>query len=196
MDSYLILLIGPSGVGKGTITSRLVDSFEALEKIPSYTTRVIRDQETDQKDYHFVDSKTFKAMDAEGKFLMTYLYEANMQWYGTSRELVYTALESGKSVIDETDARSIIALRRREPRLRENILTILILPPSMGSIKKRLEERDDLSAQEMQKRIGIDTTETQFCMKNQNHFDLVITNDDIEQSVEKIKAFLVESGVK
>jgi guanylate kinase len=132
----LIVLSSPSGAGTSTIARMLMDSDSEVTMSVSATTRPRRPGEVDQVDYHFVDDAEFDRMIAAGEFV---------EWahvfgfrYGTPKAPVKAALRAGRDILFDIDWQGA---RQLEPDFGEHLVTIFLLPPSMGELEQRLHRR-------------------------------------------------------
>jgi guanylate kinase len=132
----LIVLSSPSGAGKSTIARMLMDSDNEVTMSVSATTRPLRPGEVDKVDYHFVDDAEFDRMIAAGEFV---------EWahvfgfrYGTPKAPVKAALRAGRDILFDIDWQGA---RQLEPDFGEHLVTIFLLPPTMGELEHRLHSR-------------------------------------------------------
>ncbi len=131
-QNILIVVAGPSGVGKGTVCAKLFEEMETLEFSVSATTRKPRAKEVHGVNYFFVNNDRFDEMIDNGEFLEhadVFGYK-----YGTPKDYVMQKLESGNDVLLEIDVQGAMMVMQNYP----DALFIFILPPSMGSLKERL----------------------------------------------------------
>ena len=135
MRNLLVVLSGPSGVGKGTIAKRLVKSEESFELSISCTTRKPRRGEKDGRDYFFISHEAFSEK-IENKGLLEYS-EHFENYYGTPRDFVMQKLES-KDIILEIDVNGGLNVKKSFP----NAVLIMILPPSREEVRQRLLKRN------------------------------------------------------
>src|ERR671918_2663161 len=131
----VFVITGPSGVGKGTLISRLLELLPDLELSVSATTREPREGEVDGRDYYFLDSTEFDRRVSEGDFLEHATYSGHQ--YGTLRSEVERRLASGKSVVLEIEVQGARQVRDTMP---EAVL-VFIAPPDPGALRERLEGR-------------------------------------------------------
>lgn len=175
-DGILFVLSAPSGVGKTTVANLLLERVDKLTLSVSHTTRAPRDDEKDGVHYHFVNDETFGKMVAAGEFLEWAVVHGNR--YGTSYESIRTAVAKGDVLLD-VDVQGAEALRGQAVML----CSILLKPPSMEELERRLRSRNDESEESVQTRLGNAERE----LAEAGKFDHVIVNDDLEVAVSTIE---------
>ncbi|MEE9310237.1 MAG: guanylate kinase [Cocleimonas sp.] len=172
----LYIISAPSGAGKTSMISKLLESLGDAEMAVSHTTRPAREGEIDGKHYHFISADEFLNDVHENKFLE----HANVfgNHYGTSKASVEILLEKGVDVILEIDWQGAQQVRD----LMTDALSIFILPPSKTELEKRLRGRGTDSDEVIAKRLG------QSCddIKHYSEFDYVVINDDFDESVKQL----------
>ncbi len=179
----LIVISGPSGVGKGTVRERLMDdpSLHLVYSV-SYTTRDMRPGEKDGVDYRFVDEKTFQEMVQSGGFLEhTNFVRHN---YGTPKKEVFAALEEGKNVILEIEVNGAHQVMKKCAG--ERLLTIFILPPSKEELIARLEGRDTEDPAIINARLRKAERELEMA----KDYDYRIVNDELDGAVAEIASII------
>ena len=173
----LIVLSGPSGVGKGTIRKAL---FERENHNFSYsismTTRNMRQGEEDGKDYYFVSKEEFLKRIDEGKFLEHAEFVGN--YYGTPLDKVTEQMDKGKEVVLEIEVDGAMQVKKKIP---ESIL-IFILPPTKNALYERLKGRGTESEDVILKRIARSNLELGYA----KNYDYVVVNDEVDKAVDKI----------
>lgn len=176
----LIVLTGPSGVGKGTLMRSLLERHPELYYSVSATTRSPRPGEIDGKHYHFIDRSKFEKLVARGEFLEWAEFAGN--YYGTPRQAVINQINSGKSVVLEIELDGARQIRNSF----EDAFSIFILPPSMAELEKRIRGR----GQDPEDAIARRLHRAQEEINAANEFDLQIVNDDFEAALSSIEAAL------
>ena len=179
----LIVLSGPSGVGKDTVLRELFRLAPRLRYSVSYTTRPPRPGEVNGLDYFFVDEATFQAMVGRGEFLEHALVHG--QWKGTSEAQVRASLERGEDIVLKIDVQGAAAIR---PRVRDAVY-IFLLPPSLEELRHRLEER----ATETQESLALRWENAQAELAEQDRYDHRVVNDDVGRAARRILE-IVEQG--
>ncbi len=176
----LIVLTGPSGVGKGTLMRSLLARHPELYYSVSATTRSPRPGEIDGKDYYFISRSKFEQLVAAGEFLEWAEFAGN--YYGTPREPVINQICSGKLVLLEIELEGARQIRRSFPEA----LSIFILPPSFSELEKRIRTRGQDSEEAIARRLRRAQEE----INAADEFDIQIVNDDFETTLKSIEATL------
>jgi guanylate kinase len=174
----LVVLTGPSGVGKGTLLRSLLERHPEIYYSVSATTRSPRPGEIDGKDYYFINRSQFEQLIAAGKFLEWAEFAGN--YYGTPREPVMDQIRAGKVVVLEIELQGARQIRRSFP----SALSIFILPPSFQELEKRIRSRGQDSQEAIAHRLQRAREE----IKAANEFDIQIVNDDLETALNSIEA--------
>lgn len=174
----LIILTGPSGVGKGTLMRSLVQRHPELHYSVSVTTRSPRPGEIDGKDYYFVSRREFEQLVAAGELLEWAEFAGN--YYGTPREAVINQVRSGKCVVLEIELEGARQIRASYP----SAFSIFILPPSMSELEKRIRGRAQDSEEAIARRLHRAEEE----ISAADEFALKIVNDDFETALNTIEA--------
>jgi guanylate kinase len=172
----LIVITGPSGVGKGTVVQRLLESVPKLTKSVSVTTRKMRAREAEGIDYFFVTKSEFEAMVKADKFLEWAEFAGSQ--YGTPRNWVEHELRQGRDVILEIEVQGAKQIRNKFP----NAVLIFLSPPSLDALASRLRGRKTESAPMVQLRLAKARQELR--EKNERgFFHYEVVNDNIEDAV-------------
>jgi guanylate kinase len=173
----VFVITGPSGVGKGTLISALLEQEPDLELSVSATTRAPRAGETDGRDYHFLDPQEFDRRVRDGEFLEHATYSGNR--YGTLRSEVERRLREGKSVVLEIEVQGARQVRETMPEA----VQVFIAPPDPADLRRRLEGRgtDDQGAIEAR----LETAQRE--LEARDEFEHVVVNDEIERAVADLK---------
>ena len=176
-DGIMIVLSSPSGAGKTTLTKLLSKNNNYLISV-SYTTRKPRINEVDAKDYYFVNEDKFKSLIKNNEFL-EYAKVFN-HLYGTSKSQVINNLEKGKNVIFDIDWQG--AKQIKEKKLKYELITFFVLPPSKKVLFERLSNRD------MKDKLIVEDRMRQF-NKDLFHwidYDYVVINDNLENCYNEV----------
>ncbi len=174
----LFVLSGPSGVGKGTVKSRLFEEFEkCVVYSVSATTRQPREGEVDGREYYFIDRNTFEKQIAEDAFLEHAEFSGNL--YGTPRDAVIRQLESGHDVVLEIEVQGAMQVMKKMP----DCVSIFILPPSFEVLEQRLRGRGTESDEVVERRLS--RAKSELPLADQYMYQLV--NDTISGTYEKIR---------
>lgn len=166
----LIVVSGPSGVGKGTICEALIRADERLCMSVSATTRAPRPGEINGKQYFFVSNEEFKRM-IDADELLEYMEVFGMNYYGTPKKFVNETIAEGKDVILEIDVNGALAVKKKHPEA----VMIFIAPPSMKELHARLEKRGTEKPEQIARRYAKARSEMN-CMPE---YDYVVVNDEL-----------------
>jgi guanylate kinase len=180
----LIVLTGPSGVGKGTLLRSLLQRHPELCVSVSATTRAPRAGELDGKEYYFTSRNTFEQMVADGELLEWAEFAGNL--YGTPLAPVQDQISDGKWVILEIELEGARQVRQHFP----DALRIFILPPSLDELEHRIRSRGQDPEEAIARRLQRAREEIDAA----SEFDVQIINDDFEQALDRIEAALFESA--
>lgn len=184
----LVLIISsPSGAGKTTICKKLIEEVNNLNLSVSVTTRLKRSDEVDGKDYFFRSDKEFDDMVAQEKFLEhAKVFDYS---YGTLKSEIDTKIINGINVIVDIDWQGT---RQIEQHIPDDIVKIFILPPSIKELEKRLGTRATESQDSFKKRMS----EARKEISHYSEYDFIIINEDIQESVNKIKIILHSESLR
>ncbi len=172
----LIVISGPSGVGKTTITRSLVDNLKAVFSI-SMTTREQTEADREGVDYFFVDRKQFEKAIERDK-LLEYA-DVFGRYYGTPRQPVEESLATGRDVVLEIDVNGALQVKSRVPEA----FLMFVLPPSMDELLNRLRSRGREDEERIQKRFAEAKREIEQAQSS-DAYDVFITNDQLETATE------------
>ena len=180
----LVVLSGPSGVGKDAALTELRKLDRPWHFVVTATTRKIRTGETEGKDYIFLDEPTFLGMKERDEFVEFAQVYGN--WYGVPKNQVTIGLEAGKDVILKIDVQGAATVRKMAP----NALFLFMVPGSFEELQERLSQRMTESTPEIELRLK--TAENE--MNQGNGFDRQVLNskDNLEQAVADIDAAIAE----
>ena len=176
----LIVISGPSGVGKDTLIRRLLELDKRLVYSVSGTTRQPRPGEKPDQNYTFLTREEFMEKVRQGAFLEHANYNGNM--YGTFRERVEAARDAGRDVVLKIDIQGGDQIRRLVP----DAISIFVVAPSEQERERRQVERGSESAQDMESRTRIAARE----MAHAADYDHVVTNDDVDRAVGEIRRII------
>ena len=179
MKNIPVVISGPSGVGKGTIVDRLLEIDPGLVESVSCTTRAPREMERDGIEYFFLTEEEFLDRIKKKDFLEYDAHQGGM--YGTPRSFVERLLKE-KTVILEIDV--VGGLHAKEQM--DETLLIMIVPPSMEELIKRLKERGTETEAEIQKRLE----RVPFELAQKDKYDYVVVNDNLDRAVEEVLSII------
>ena len=182
----VFVITGPSGVGKGTLISKLLERVEGLELSISATTRDPREGEVDGRDYHFLAPEEFDRLIEAEDFLEFATYSGNR--YGTLRSEVRRRLDQGHSVVLEIEVQGA---RQVRAAMRESV-QVFIAPPDPASLRHRLESRGTDSLEAIDSRLEVAEQE----LAAQDEFAHRVVNDDLERAAGELEGIVrAELGV-
>lgn len=182
----LFVITGASGVGKGTLRTRLLESISMVYSI-SWTTREARVGEYDGLDYHFRTREAFLHEIEEGAGFLEYAeFVGNL--YGTPRGPVEQALKRGENVLLEIEAQGAMQIKKAIP----NAILIFIMPPSLKELHSRLTGRATETPDKIAKRLERARDE----IRMTHSFDYVVVNDDIERAANDLKSIVVAENLR
>ena len=183
----MLVLSSPSGAGKTTLSKRLLEADGNIKLSVSATTRPMRPGEEHGKDYHFIGQDEFDAWLAGGKFLEHAIVFGNR--YGTPSHLVTEALAAGRDVLFDIDWQGTQQLKEK---MRDDLVSIFILPPSHAELERRLRARasdsDDVVAARMAKAAD------EIC--HWPEYDYIIVNTDLDKALADVQAILNAERLK
>ena len=173
----LVVMAGPSAVGKGTLASYIVSNFEGFVLSVSATTRSPREGEVDGVSYVFLDDDEFKARADSGQMLEWATVHGKHS-YGTPRGPVEQGLAEGFNVILEIDVQGAFQVRQSFPEA----LLVFVKPPSFEELRARLDKRGTESEED--KRIRLETAKTELDLASQ--FDFSVVNDEVARCAQEV----------
>ncbi|EFA71041.1 MULTISPECIES: guanylate kinase [Cylindrospermopsis] len=176
----LIVLTGPSGVGKGTLMQKLLAQHPQLYYSVSATTRSPRPGEIDGKSYYFITPNSFQELVAQGEFLEWAEFAGN--YYGTPRAAVLEQIQLGRSVILEIELAGARQIKASYP----DALSIFILPPSFLELENRIRARGQDSDEAITRRLNRAKEE----IKAASEFDIQIVNDNFATTLNELETIL------
>ena len=180
-NGLLLVVSGPSGVGKGTLVKALMDRNSKIKMSVSATTREPRPGEIEGVHYFFKSEEEFKAMADRGEFL-EYIHVFGSKYYGTPRSFVEQHLANGYDVILEIDVQGAMKVKQSFP----DAVLMFITAPSMSEIKSRLIGRGTETMEQVEKRFATAFEE----IKMIPQYDYVIINDVVDVAVHHMEAIL------
>jgi guanylate kinase len=183
----MLVLSSPSGAGKTTLSRRLLAEDHGVELSISVTTRQRRLSEVDGSDYHFIDRERYDAMIRNDELLEH--AEVFGHCYGTPRKPVETALAGGRDVLFDIDwqgTQQLIA------KVRDDLVTVFVLPPSLRELERRLKRRAEDSDEIIRDRMAKAAEE----ISHYGDYDYIVINHDLEQAFGDVRAILAAERLR
>ena len=186
MQGNLIIISSPSGGGKGTLIKGVLKIVPNIGYSVSFTTREMRDGETNGKDYFFVSRHEFESLIEEGALLEYAKVHGN--FYGTSLSQVKTEIDAGHDIILEIDVQGAANVQTKIPEA----LSVFILPPSFEVLKNRLTARATEKPEDLTLRLKNSFGE----VEQFSEFEYVIVNDDAERATLDLRTIILADRLK
>ncbi|OWP22981.1 guanylate kinase [Microbacterium sp. AISO3] len=177
--SRLLVLAGPTAVGKGTVAAHIRDNHPEIMLSVSATTRAPRPGEVDGEHYYFVDDAEFDRLIAEGA-LLEWATVHNRHRYGTPKAPIEAALAAGRTVLLEIDLQGARQVRAAAP----DATLVFLLPPSWDELVDRLVGRGTEDAEERARRLRTARVE----LASQGEFDYRVVNDTVARAADEVAA--------
>ena len=184
--SMLIVISGPSGVGKGTIYSQLLKNDPGLTFSVSVTTRAPRQGEREGVDYFFISPEEYERLLAEDAFLEHATVHGNS--YGTLKSQVEAKLAGGWSVVLDIDPQGA----RNVMRIWPDCVSIFLLPPSYEELRKRLYGRNTDHPEEIERRLNNARGE----IEQANLYQYNVVNDEVERAYQRVAAIIAAEKLR
>lgn len=172
----LVVISGPSGVGKSTILAAVLDRTDTRFSV-SATTRPPREGEVDGVDYHFVTEEVFRQAIEDGRVLEWAEYGGHL--YGTMRDEVVPVLERGVNVILDIENEGAKQVRRAYP----DALLVFISPPSLDELARRLHGRGDTSPADIERRLSVAAGQI---AEAPYVYDEIVENDELDEAITRV----------
>lgn len=183
----MLVVSSPSGAGKTTLTRNLLKEEDNISLSISVTTRPRRASEIEGVHYHFISQRQFEQMRDAGDLLEWAQVHGN--YYGTPREPVERALAKGEDVLFDIDWQGTLQLY---DKMRADVVSVFVLPPSAAELKSRLERRAEDSSDIISNRLRNAISEIAHWME----YDYVLINHDLQKSFLRLRAILNAARLK
>lgn len=183
----MLVLSSPSGAGKSTIARNLLESDPGLELSVSVTTRARRGSEIDGMHYHFRSMRDFERL-RDSDALLEWA-EVHGNYYATPREPAEIAMAQGRDMLFDIDWQGAEQLKEK---VRADIVSIFILPPSMGELKARLRRRAEDQDAVIETRLHNARVE----LEHWRDYDYVVVNDDLDKAFASVKAIVTAERLR
>jgi guanylate kinase len=183
----MLIVSSPSGAGKTTLTRNLLEQEDNVSLSISVTTRGRRASEIDGVHYHFISKRQFEIMREGGELLEWAQVHDN--YYGTPREPVERALEEGRDILFDIDWQGTQQLYER---MRADVVSVFVLPPTAEELKARLERRAEDSPEIIARRLKNAAEE----IPHWGEYDYVLVNRDLDKSFARLRGILTAERLK
>ena len=183
---FPVVISAPSGTGKSTIASRLIEDLPSASQSISCTTRQARAGEKDGEHYFFTTFDEFKRKIDAGEFLESAIVHG--QYYGTPLKPLENLLDQGRDVILTIDPQGAMAVKRIYP----TGVFIFLVPPSWDVLMKRLYKR----ATDDQKAVDLRIANARKELAYVEHYDYVVVNDELETAVKQVLSIIAAEHMK
>lgn len=183
MEGKLLVISGLSAAGKGTIAKELVNRHDDFVLSISATTREKRGNEVEGKDYFFISKAKFEEMIKNDEFLEYAKYVNN--YYGTPKKYVKEMIDQGKNVILEIEMQGALQVKK----IYDNAILVFFLPKDAKTQKERLINRKRETLEQIEERIKQAIVDAEYAI----HYDYVLVNEEIEDSIKDIQLIVEDS---
>lgn len=177
---FLLVLSGPSGSGKGTVSQALMQKRNDIKFSISATTRKPRPTEINGENYFFLSEDEFKHMQENNEFLESAYVHTN--YYGTPKKFVFDEIEKGEIVLLEIDVQGALQIKKNY----KEAVFIFLLPPTMDELRNRIVKRGTETEEDINTRFNNAFKELDFV----GEYDFFVVNDKVENAVNDIEAII------
>ncbi|MDL2289307.1 guanylate kinase [Clostridia bacterium OttesenSCG-928-F22] len=187
LDGLLIVVSGPSGVGKGTVCEEILRQHPDIKLSTSITTRERRPGEKEGVHYFFRSREEFETM-IENGMLLEYAHVYGDYYYGTPKQYVHDELANGNDVLLEIDVNGALQVKKNFPKA----ILIFIAPPSLYELERRLKERGTETGEYLNDRLKASVSE----LEKMRSYDYMVVNDTVTTAREKIDCIITAEKCK
>lgn len=177
---FLLVISGPSGSGKGTVSQALMSKRDDIVFSISATTRKPRPTEVNGENYFFLTHEEFEEMKEQGEFLESAFVHTN--YYGTPKKFVLDEIEKGEIVLLEIDVQGALQVKENY----KNVVFVFLLPPTMDELRNRIVKRGTETEEDINTRFTNAFKELDFV----GEYDYFVVNDEVENAVKDIEAII------
>ncbi len=183
----MLVISSPSGAGKSTIARHLLEADANLSLSVSVTTRARRPSEIDDRHYHFISVREFERM-RDSDALLEWA-EVHGNFYGTPREPVEIAMSEGRDMLFDIDWQGA---RQLQEKMAADVVSIFVLPPTMGELQSRLHRRAEDSEAVIETRLANSRSE----IEHWREYDYVFINDDLDAAFDSVQCIVKAERVR
>ncbi|MBO6119136.1 MAG: guanylate kinase [Lachnospiraceae bacterium] len=183
MEGKLLVISGLSAAGKGTIAKELVSRFDNYVLSISATTREKRGNEVDGEDYFFISEDKFQSMVKNGDFLEYAKYVNN--YYGTPKKYVCDMIDAGKNVVLEIEMQGALQVKK----IYDKAVLVFFIPKDAKTQRERLIARKRETSEQIEERIKQTIIDAEYAI----HYDYILVNDNIEDSIKDMQLIVNET---
>ncbi len=183
---FLLVLSGPSGSGKGTVSQAIMKENKEIVFSTSVTTRTPRPGEVNGENYFFVSKTKFEQMVEKDELLEHAFVHTN--YYGTPKQFVFDQIENGEIVLLEIDVQGALQIKKKY----KEAVFIFLIPPTMEELRNRLVKRDTESEEEINTRFKNAFKELDFV----GEYDYFVINDKVSQAVIDIENIIAAEKLR
>ncbi len=187
-ENFLIIISAPSGTGKTTLISKILESEKNIELSVSATTRDKRIGEIDKVNYYFLTKEDFEKRIENNEFLEYADVFGN--YYGTLMSQINEKFNNGKDIFLDIDYQGAEKITKKIES--KKLLKIFLLPPSMNELRRRLVSRGRDNTDDIERRLAKAKLE----MRHSNNYDYVVINDDFNETVNTIRSIISSKRIK
>jgi guanylate kinase len=181
-EGVLFILVGPAGVGKSTIMTRVMAALPQVRQLPTMTTRPMRPTEQQGREHYFVTVEEFRSL-IGNQALIEYQEVYPGTFYGMPRQIMQDSLNAQKKMIADIEVVGAGKIKAAYP---DHVVLIFVAPPSLDALEKRLRQRGHMSEEEISKRLD----RASFELGYPDQYDYRIINDTLEHSVEAVTGII------